>query len=227
MKQIFSALVLLCICYSSNAQVFFTPVQKLKGPAIVTTVAGKEVNGELVSAQFATRGVSSIKMIDSATGVETSYNAEDIKSVKVMVNKNSAMEKLGKQTKSLFGLRKGTENLLVRDYIEFDQVKYPEEKDKILLLELLNNDFSSKVQVYDHRVGAKLNNGMSLWDKGEESLSYIIVVNGEASFVEKKKYKSLYFDKLFASCPELMAMPEKEVNFSDFAKHVSIFDKCK
>jgi len=49
-----------------------------------------------------------------------------------------------------------------------------------------------------------------------------------ASFVEKKNYKKEYFDKIFASCPELMAMPEKEVSFKDFAKHVYIFDqKCK
>ena len=228
MKKSFLVLACLCISVLSFSQVFFDPVEMLHGQAIVTTVTGKEIKGELVASVYEARGLGSFKIKDSATGEDIKFTSLEVKQLRVVVNHNSVMEKLGKQTKSLFGLRKGTENILERDYIVFDQVTYPETKDKVLLLELINSGFSSKIQVYDHRVGTKTKDNLSFFDNGEESKSYISVVNGEASFVEKKKYKALYFDKLFASCPELMAMTEKEAKFEYFSKHVFAFDKnCK
>ncbi len=97
-----------------------------------------------------------------------------------------------------------------------------------MLLELLNPGFSNKIQVYDHKVGTKSSTSiLGITTDYNDSRSYIIVINGVSSFVEKKNYKTESFDKIFASCPELMAMPEKEVKFKDFAKHVSIFENCK
>lgn len=231
MKQFISALLLLCVCHYSFAQNFLTPLEVLTGKATVTTVDGKTVTGKLTSYTFEARGLGNFKIKDSATNEVTKFEPENVKTLQVKTNLTSKLETAEKQSKkSVFGLLKSDNKEIVeRDYITFNLIAYPEKKDKFLLLELLNPDFASKIQVYEHRVGTKSSTSIfGITTEADESRSYIIVINGVASFVEKKNYKKEYFDKIFASCPELMAMPEKEVSFKDFAKHVYIFDKkCK
>lgn len=227
MKQLFSLFAILCFCQLINAQEFLTPLETLTGKVQVTTVDGKTVYGKLTSVTFEARGLGNFRVKDSATEEVIKFTPENVKTLQVKMTFNNRMETIEKQ--SMFKLLKSKgKEVSDREYITFNLVPYPEKKDKLLLLELLNPDFSNKIQVYEHRVGGKSSTSiLGINTESNESRSYIVVINGEASFVEKKKYKTDYFDKIFASCPELMAMSEKEVSFSDFAKHVSIFEKCK
>lgn len=231
MKQIFSALVMLFISQISIAQDFLTPVEVLSGKTQtqVTTTDGKIVYGKFTSYTLEARGLGNFKIKDSATDEVVKYTPENVKSVRVKMDFANRMETIEKTSMlKLLSSKSKSKEISGREYITFNQVNYPEKKDKILLLQLLNPDFSSKIQVYEHKVGGKSSTSiLGIETELNEAKSYIIVIDGVASFVEKKKYKTEYFDKIFASCPELMAMPEKEVSFSDFAKHVSIFDKCK
>jgi hypothetical protein len=227
MKQLFSLLAFLFIFHLTKAQEFLTPLETLTGKVQVTTVDGKTVYGKLTSVSFEARGLGNFRVKDSATDEVIKFTPENVKTLQVKMTFNNRMETIEKQ--SMFKLLKSKgKEVSEREYITFNLVTYPEKKDKILLLQLLNPDFSSKIQVYEHKVGGKSSTSiLGIETELNEATSFIIVINGVSSFVEKKKYKTDYFDKIFASCPELMAMPEKEVSFSDFAKHVSIFEKCK
>jgi hypothetical protein len=227
MKQLFSLLAFLFIFQLTKAQEFLTPLETLTGKVQVTTVDGKTVYGKLTSVSFEARGLGNFRVKDSATDEVIKFTPENVKTLQVKMTFNNRMETIEKQ--SMFKLLKSKgKEVSEREYITFNLVTYPEKKDKILLLQLLNPDFSSKIQVYEHKVGGKSSTSiLGIETELNEATSFIIVINGVSSFVEKKKYKTDYFDKIFASCPELMAMPEKEVSFSDFAKHVSIFEKCK
>lgn len=227
MKQLFSLLAFLFIFHLTKAQEFLTPLETLTGKVQVTTVDGKTVYGKLTSVSFEARGLGNFRVKDSATDEVIKFTPENVKTLQVKMTFNNRMETIEKQ--SMFKLLKSKgKEVSDREYITFNLVTYPEKKDKILLLQLLNPDFSSKIQVYEHKVGGKSSTSiLGIETELNEATSFIIVINGVSSFVEKKKYKTDYFDKIFASCPELMAMPEKEVSFSDFAKHVSIFEKCK
>ncbi len=227
MKQLFSLLAFLFIFHITKAQEFLTPLETLTGKVQVTTVDGKTVYGKLTSVSFEARGLGNFRVKDSATDEVIKFTPENVKTLQVKMTFNNRMETIEKQ--SMFKLLKSKgKEVSEREYITFNLVTYPEKKDKILLLQLLNPDFSSKIQVYEHKVGGKSSTSiLGIETELNEATSFIIVINGVSSFVEKKKYKTDYFDKVFASCPELMAMPEKEVRFSDFAKHVSIFEKCK
>jgi hypothetical protein len=227
MKQLFSLLAFLFIFHITKAQEFLTPLETLTGKVQVTTVDGKTVYGKLTSVSFEARGLGNFRVKDSATDEVIKFTPENVKTLQVKMTFNNRMETIEKQ--SMFKLLKSKgKEVSEREYITFNLVTYPEKKDKILLLQLLNPDFSSKIQVYEHKVGGKSSTSiLGIETELNEATSFIIVINGVSSFVEKKKYKTDYFDKVFASCPELMAMPEKEVKFSDFAKHVSIFEKCK
>lgn len=231
MKQIISALVMLFISQISIAQDFLTPVEALSGKTLtqVTTVDGKTIYGKITYYTLEARGLGNFRIKDSATDEVVKFTPETVKTVRVKMDFANRMETIEKTSMlKLLSSKSKSKEVSGREYITFNQVTYPEKKDKILLLQLLNPDFSSKIQVYDHKVGGKSSTSiLGIETELNEAKSYIIVIDGVASFVEKKKYKTDYFDKLFASCPELMAMPEKEVSFSDFAKHVSIFDKCK
>ena len=227
MKQLFSLLAFLFIFHLTKAQEFLTPLETLTGKVQVTPVDGKTVYGKLTSVSFEARGLGNFRVKDSATDEVIKFTPENVKTLQVKMTFNNRMETIEKQ--SMFKLLKSKgKEVSEREYITFNLVTYPEKKDKILLLQLLNPDFSSKIQVYEHKVGGKSSTSiLGIETELNEATSFIIVINGVSSFVEKKKYKTDYFDKIFASCPELMAMPEKEVSFSDFAKHVSIFEKCK
>jgi hypothetical protein len=227
MKQLFSLLAFLFIFQLTKAQEFLTPLETLTGKVQVTTVDGKTVYGKLTSVSFEARGLGNFRVKDSATDEVIKFTPENVKTLQVKMTFNNRMETIEKQ--SMFKLLKSKgKEVSEREYITFNLVTYPEKKDKILLLQLLNPDFSSKIQVYEHKVGGKSSTSiLGIETELNEATSFIIVINGVSSFVEKKKYKTDYFDKIFASCPELMAMPEKGVSFSDFAKHVSIFEKCK
>ncbi len=227
MKQLFSLLAFLFIFHITKAQEFLTPLETLTGKVQVTTVDGKTVYGKLTSVSFEARGLGNFRVKDSATDEVIKFTPENVKTLQVKMTFNNRMETIEKQ--SMFKLLKSKgKEVSEREYITFNLVTYPEKKDKILLLQLLNPDFSSKIQVYEHKVGGKSSTSiLGIETELNVATSFIIVINGVSSFVEKKKYKTDYFDKVFASCPELMAMPEKEVKFSDFAKHVSIFEKCK
>jgi hypothetical protein len=227
MKQLFSLLAFLFIFQLTKAQEFLTPLETLTGKVQVTTVDGKTVYGKLTSVSFEARGLGNFRVKDSATDEVIKFTPENVKTLQVKMTFNNRMETIEKQ--SMFKLLKSKgKEVSEREYITFNLVTYPEKKDKILLLQLLNPDFSSKIQVYEHKVGGKSSTSiLGIETELNEATSFIIVINGVSSFVEKKKYKTDYFDKIFASCPELMAIPEKEVSFSDFAKHVSIFEKCK
>lgn len=216
MKQLFSLLAFLFFCQLIKAQEFATPTETPTGKALVTTVDGKTAYGKFTSFTWEARGLGNFRIKDSATGETIKFEPENVKTFKFI-------------SKPMFGfMRKKGNDAVENEYITFNQIPYPEKTDKLLLLELLNPGFSNKIQVYDHKVGTKSSTSiLGITTEYNDSRSYIIVINGVSSFVEKKNYKTEYFDKIFASCPELMSMPENEVKFKDFAKHVNIFEKCK
>jgi hypothetical protein len=232
MKKCFFLLVFACIYQLSFAQEFLITAKTISGNAQVVTLNGKTIDGKITSFDSDNDRIVKITIKDSATGEATKLKAEEIKSVRIKMDLARKAETLEKQVKatSLFTMKKAkSDEAFTREFVYYYPITYPG-KTNIYLSEVLNPDFSSKIQVYEG--DAKASEGG--WSMGGISLSsnnpqnYIVVINGVSSFVKKKKYKTEYFDKMFATCTEMTAMSEKEADFSNFAKHIYQFDKsCK
>ena len=214
-------------CQCIMAQKFVTPLTSLTGKAQVETMDGRTIHGTITESNVGFKGLTSIKIKDSATKESTKFKAEELKSLKVKMDLSAKAETIEKQTGSLFSmLHANSKETSQREYIYYNSVAFPEKADKILLLELLNEGFDSKIKVYENSAEIKSSTSMfGLQLKDGEAKTYIIVVNGVSSFVKKSSFKEKYFDKLFAGCPALASMTEKQVDFNDFAKYVYQFDK--
>jgi hypothetical protein len=231
MKHLFSLIAFLLFCHLTKAQDFFIPSTKdLSGKLELQTVNGRTIVGVIGSTNTTNDYITSFKIKDSATGESVKIKIEEVKVVKIKMDaqrKSEIYDKEFKKNSLLTGNQVHVGKEYIKDYVYFYPITYPGKKD-IYLSQIINPDFSSKIQVYEGDPKFNEKKGvLGLRMVTNIPQNFILVINGVSSFVKSKNYKTEYFDKLFASCPELMAMTEKDAVFENFEKHVSIFDKCK
>ncbi len=231
MKQLFSLFVFLFFCQLTKAQDFLPATKEIFGTVNVTTIDGRNIVGLINSTNKTGEYITSFKIKDSATGESIKLKVEDIKLLKIKMDAQRKSDIYSNESKkwSLLTMNKpkvGSE--YIKDYVYFYPITYPGKKD-IYLSQIINPEFSSKIQVYEGDPKFNEKKGfLGLTSVSSSPQNYILVINGVSSFIKSKNYKKDYFDKLFASCPELMSLPEKEVVIENFAKHLYIFENnCK
>ena len=213
---------------TSVAQVAFIPriqgfsPQKL---SYITLSNGSELPGYIKLVNFQNGLVKSLKL-ELPDGTKEKYMAEEILSMKVAA---SDLGKLGAIVESAGSANRwsktSTNEILKRDFVYYEQAKLPGNKEKFVLLQLVNPGFDSKIKVYDDPE-AEESAGIGMQGikmTGGILKSYYAVRNGVAVKVKKNKYKDLCIE-IFGDCPELFQeFPERR--FQDFAWHVYVHEQ--
>jgi len=113
-----------------------------------------------------------------------------------------------------------------RKFIYWQRVKFPD-KDKFILLQLLNPGFDDLLKVYEipnAKTGETSIDGIAV--SGNEAKAYYVVKKGETIKITKKKYKKQDFKLLFGDCQQII--DNNEPDFKYFAEHVFFYNElCK
>jgi hypothetical protein len=122
-------------------------------------------------------------------------------------------------------------DLVKEGYSYFEQAKVEfKNETTTLLLQLLNPGFSSKIKVF-YDPYAQETGGFAMGDlrlTGGEDKSYYVQVGEKIATKTKKKDYENNFKNYYADCPDLIKKIEKDVKWSDFAKHIYSYSfDCK
>lgn len=216
---------LLLICTTAWTQGFVTPLTSITGSALLTTIDGREVTGDLKMALFGPAGIMSLTIKDSATGEKARFKAEEVSKLRVKIDGLAKLEMLGDKTSNLKKFINADFNEIVdRKFAYYEQVKIPG-KEKFVLTQLLNPGFDSKIRVFDKpmaKTGETSVGGISL--SGGEARAYFVVARGVTTEITRGRYSREFFGLLFGDCPELVKeFPDPK--FQDFASHVWFSDR--
>ncbi|PLX12435.1 MAG: hypothetical protein C0598_05975 [Marinilabiliales bacterium] len=146
LKQI--AILILIISFTNNSLFaqFVTPINTISGTAEVTTLDGIIIKGDIKMASFGNNGMTSFYIKDEA-GVKQKFKASEVKQLKLKVDGLAKLEIIGEQSSNLSKLANSNfKEVVDREYIYWNRVKH-HDKDKYLLLQLLNPGFDSLLEV--------------------------------------------------------------------------------
>ena len=214
-----------------QAQYFLTPVNALlNSDAQIVLIDGSVVKGKVTSSTLGDKGLVSIGLKDEA-GAKYKFKPEQVKSVRCSITKMMKLELFSDKTSNLGRLANPTFNeLKERDYVEFEQVEWPDKPGKFLLSQLLNPGFDSKIKVYDYP-GKKTGNVsvVGIPVKGNEARVFIVRKGDQILMVDKRRYEKEHFATLFADCPAVVSsLSSDEKGFNYFAAHTFTYENdCK
>lgn len=121
------------------------------------------------------------------------------------------------------------EDLIKSGYVYFEKTEtILKGKTEILMLELVNPAFCSKIRVYKDPVGSESTSygvkGFNL--AGGEDLSYYIKVGEKpAEKVKRNNFKE-HIHEMFGDCPALETRLTAKFDWSDLAKYIVEHEKC-
>lgn len=203
---------------------FVTPLESISGDVICTKADGVIIEGELKNAMTGSNGLMSFKIMDF-NGRDHKLKADDVRELKIKVDGLAKLEIIAEQSANLEKLANSNfEEVVTRDYIIWQQVKHPE-KDKNLLLQLVNPGFDSKIKVYDSpgsRSAETSVNGVAT--SGGQATAYYVVKDGKTIKLTKKDYKKGAYSELFADCP---SMKKDKPDLSEFALDILEYNQCE
>lgn len=222
-----SNLLVLCLLTAlpSMAQQFLPPVERFssKKPAYLITTKGERIDFELDDLD---RKKGLIVRVEgkSTEGKKFKYEAEDIKEMGLTPSDFAKFNSVMESTRSVAKIQRTQVNEATRNLVLFYQ-EYLADKDRTVLVQLVNPGFESKIRVYDDPYAAETAGigfaGVQM--TGGMDKSFYVKWNGKVFRLKKKDYDDK-FKEFFISCPELL---KKYPNFAwrDFAEHVFFFDQ--
>jgi hypothetical protein len=177
--------------------------------------------------------IEEIVLKDSITKKKTTYLPEQINN---MYLPPSGYDKLTRASEKIHNFQKWEGDSLNAGYIQEGYAYFENSevmiKDKklVLMVQLINPGFSSKIRVYEDPYAAETTSygigGITL--AGGDKKSYFVKKgNGVAYKLLKKKYEE-EFPKLFGDCPSLVESAKKNLDWLDFAIHIVKYtNECK
>lgn len=201
-----------------------------KKTCYLTLVDGTEVTGTIKDLDREKGLIEEVKIKDGA-GKKLKFDAEDIK---FMYLPPSGYDKLSKATAFLKDAQKWNDEKLNQDflndgyvYFELADVKI-KKKNKKLLMQLLNPNFSKIVKVYHdpyakETIAPKVG-GIKV--AGGDAKSYYVSKEGAPGFRLKKKDYKEQFVPLWNSCKKIIS-DYKTVKWGELVKHVIAYSECK
>lgn len=202
---------------------FVTPINSISGPAEVTTLDGTIIKGDVKMASFGSNGITSFSLKDEA-GLKHKFKADEVKMLKLKVDGLAKLEIIGEQSSNLSKLAKSNfKEVTDREFIYWKRVKHPD-KEKYLLLQLLNPGFDNLLEVYDlpnARTAESFSGDIAI--SGDMPKAFYVVKNGETLEISKKKYKKQDFELLFSDCPTIIE--NNKPDFKHFAEHVYFYNE--
>jgi hypothetical protein len=212
----------------AQAQGFIQPApdRAIVGDCQVTTAEGREVTGRIRSKTRQNSFLRKLSIHDES-GNKVKYSAADILELKVRVGKLQKLRMISVcPTDILKLLEADFDEIVTREYIIFERALRPK-KDQYGLFQLINPGFDSKIKVYDDPSGFKSRGEATGWRWTDHS--FVVVKEGEKSFLLKKKLYQDQFEQVFGDCPEVLKhYSGAKPRFEDFAQHVFVYDQlCK
>ena len=208
--------------FTVNAQ-FVTPIGSISGPAEVTTLDGEVLSGKVKYASFGPNGMMSFMLLDTE-GNKNKFKAADVQQLKLKVDGLAKLEIIAEQSSNIEKLANSNfKEVVEREYVYWQRVKHPE-KDKFLLLQLLNPGFDSKIKVYD--APSNKSGETSVGDvavSGNKATAYYVIKKGQSLKVSKKHYKKVDFGRLFNDCP--FVITNNKPDFKEFSAVVFYYDQ--
>ena len=201
-----------------------------KKTSYITLKDGTEVNGTIKDLDREKGLIEYVKIKDGA-GKKHKLDADEIK---FMYLPPSGIDNLSKKLDFMTDAQKWNDDKLNQDflsegytYFELADVKV-KKKDRRLLMQLLNPNFSKVVKVY-HDPYAKETmsagiGGVKL--AGGDAKSYYVSKEGKPAFRLKKKDYKEEFMPMWNSCKDLIKTYSDQ-KWSDLVKHVLAFSECK
>jgi hypothetical protein len=231
-KQALILVALFLASVSVQAQDLLSPSFSFshKKTSYITLADGTEINGTIKDLDREKGLIEYVKIKDGA-GKKHKLDAEDIK---FMYLPPSGIDNLSKKLDFMTDAQKWNDDKLNQDflsegytYFELADVKV-KKKDRKLLMQLLNPNFSKEVKVY-HDPYAK--ETMSVGVAGVKlaggfAKSYYISKGGKPAFRLKKKDYKEEFLPMWNSCKDLIK-EFKDPKWGDLVKHVLAFSECK
>jgi len=196
--------------------------------AYITLLDGTEIQGNIKDIDRKKGLIEYIKIKDGS-GKKHKLDADQVKHAYLPP---SGFDKLVKADKFLNDVRKWTDEKLNQDffskgyiYFELADVKI-KKKNRKLLMQLLNPDFSKEVKIY-HDPFAKetMSIGIGPAKIGGISKSYYVAKGENAAYRLKKKDYAANFKPLWQSCESMMTKYERP-KWSELVKHAISFSEC-
>lgn len=201
-----------------------------KKTAYITLDTGKEIKGNIKDIDRDKGLIEEIKIINGK-GKKLKLKPEDIK---FMYLPPSGIDKLGNAMNTLTDTQKWNDQKLNQDllsqgyvYFENSAVKI-KKREEVLLMQLLNPDFSKVVKVY-HDPKAKETTAIGIGGldvAGGDIKSYYIKVNDEAAYKVKKKNYAEEFIPIYRSCKSIIENNPKP-SWKDLTKHILELSECQ
>ena len=224
-KILLTSLALFLFISIINAQ-FVTPITSISGPAEVTTLDENVISGKIKYASFGPNGMMSFMLLDES-GNKNKFKAADVRMLKLKVDGLAKLEIISEQSSNIEKLANSNfKEVVDREYIYWERIKHPE-KDKYMLVQLLNPGFDNKLQFYDapnSKSGETSVGGIAV--SGDKATAYYVVKEGESLKITKKKYKKQDYNLLFGDCEEITR--NHKPDFQEIAALVFYYDQyCK
>lgn len=229
MKRVLFTLAILIGASSlpALAQQFITPNGSMstKKPGTLTTTSGEVIEGTLRSLSFKKGLVKKIS-IETADGTKMKFTGED---VSAFAFPPSAFGKFASTMEASSTLeRLGTadfDEIIDREFVYYEQGLIPGRKERLLLMQLINPGFDSKIKVYhDPFARETMSVGVGGMDLAGGNAKSYYVTKGDLTIKAEKKHYDEQFVELFGDCPTML-QNYPDPSWSDFAEHVFVYDQ--
>ena len=197
----------------------------------ITMDDGTEIKGNLKKYKYEKGLIEEIKIVD-LDGKKVKIKPENIKHMYVPV---SGLEKIAKVQDLAYDATKWAStdidnDIINKGYVYFEKSKVKiKKKTQVLILQLLNTDFSSKIKIYhDPRAKETASIGIAgVKLAGGLAKSYF-VKKGDVAYKLKKKEYDEEFKLFYSDCSSLTDKYGNDPKWSDFVEHVFEYTKsCK
>lgn len=196
-----------------------------KKPAYLTLTDGTEITGNIDDIDRK-KGLIEEITIEDESGKETKYTPEQISHMYIAP---SGWNKLANSVDKVYNVNKwDQDNGINKEYIKegyvyFEQCKVQLKRKKmVLLMQLLNPAFSSKIKVYhDALAGETMRVGVAgLTVAGGNEKSYYIRKGSKTAERLKKKHYDDEFKNLYGDCKEFIKANKKKIKWKNFAQNI-------
>lgn len=211
-------------------QQFLTPLNVFSADMEVEMTDGKNLKGDRMSVGWINwkKGyIKSFKFKEIETGVNERIYAEDIKYIRVKMGFHAKYVSLRDNTTSLQKIKiSNFKELKEREWLEYHQITLPGKKPEVVLAQVLNPGWDSPIRVYDgvKKTREKRNKKGDVIGGGIP-IRYLLDIDGDLVFVDKKQYQKTQFEELFGKCERLTELTKKEKRWDFLAEHVYIYNE--
>lgn len=227
MKKFLILALCFVVAHVASAQQLMPRVSgfSTKKVAYVTMKNGKKLEGRAVGVKLKKGTIKQLNFKTEKGGKKMKIKSTDIKEFRAPA---SALGKFVDGMEAATDINKQDQvSNSQRDYAVYEQAVLPNKKKTVVLLQLLNPSFDSKIKVYDDplaKEGASAGVG-PMTVAGGRLKSYYVKKGKKTIRVKKGDYKK-QFKTLFGDCPTLMKLHAAgDVKWKDFGQHVYTYDQ--